>query len=248
MDKYDKSLTDDVLNLFNNQKKFNICLHEEQVWFSKIFTPEFNFSIKENSIQSKYSKTENGKFVLLSTKSSDITYNLSYNVLGATVTESFVIRHYVDGPSEMYGQGSFIAQISIVSEKTSCKTVPAFNSNNTNFKVGVFDVTRIDTYTSPGDYLQDVSWSGHYQKKGAINFEVGWSYTMPLTGISFTVTYQNSEKYQDGNLKSFDNSGSTKVRQGGIILDKGKELTDVGDFFLAKFTINKYSNPGNKVF
>ena len=247
-----------VKELFKDKSKLEKCEFIDQFWYAKILKP---IKIEENDIDvSDTLNTSNGigsdsisnniqSPVVALAQASDTTYTYTYNVAGASVVESFKVRHYVDGPIDMYSQGSFVAKLNVIEEKTTCAAIPSMNSNDSNFSIGVYNDTKIDAYTSPGDYFQQVMWDGTYYKPGSVDIDVSWGYSLPTVGIGFAASYSWGQTFTNHTLKVFDNSGTTKVRQAGIVWSKsGHRLIAVGHTFDQSFTINKFSNPGTKYF
>lgn len=234
-----------------------VCNHEDQFWYAKILEPievkAVDLPLVENIALSE-PRTEGlieyrGLITPMAATYQDTVYTYSYNVSGAYVDESIKVRHYIDGPSTLYSQGTFVAKLMIVEEKTVSSNVPSMNSSNSNMKIGAYGDSRVDVATSPGDYLQQVIWGGTYYKPGSIDVQVGWSYSLPGANIGVSTNYTNSSIYTSHTYKSFDNVNGTYVRNDGIKWTKQKhQLIDVNHNFDHSFTVNKLNTSGNKTF
>lgn len=241
-----------LLDLANRLKK---CDYKDHFWYAKVLVPSETNTLTLNEVTevipiNAKAVSNNQTIAVMAATYRDITYQYIYNITGARIVESITVRHYIDGPSSISGQGSFVAKLLMVSEKTTCATVPSMNTSDSNMEIGVYQDTKIDAVTSPGDYLQQVVWGGRFTQSGSLDIACGWGYTLPLVNLGVAASYSKSSIYSSNTYKSFDNGISGKyVRQAGIKWTKAKErLTSAGQNFDTSFTVNKLSTPGSKKF
>jgi len=229
--------------------RLKVCERINEFWYIKLLKP---ISFRELEVQ----PIDNDSVFIPAYDPSDpyntyrdVTYEYNYNVMGSLVTEKMTLRHYVDGPSAIYNQGSFIAKLMVVHESTFCYNIPSLNSNDSYMSIGVYGDTAIEAYTAPGDYFQQVIWDGEYYRPGSIGISVSWSLSIPNTGLSFGFDKINSSIYTNHTFKSFNSNNGKYVRQAEVLWTKNKHrLVDLNHNFDHSFTINNLSNPGLKAF
>ncbi|WP_339221991.1 hypothetical protein MKY82_05590 [Paenibacillus sp. FSL W7-1279] len=76
--------------------------------------------------------------------------------------------------------------------------------------------------------------------------DISASFQLPLTPISFSTAYNSSQTVNNHSMKTYDNSGSTKVRKASAEFAKGKKLEKTGQSFDVIFAVGHYNTPAQK--
>ncbi|MFE4573039.1 hypothetical protein [Paenibacillus chitinolyticus] len=221
--------------LFSQQDSLDIIDHANQFWYAKILQGTDIPSFEPQGVVS-------GK--------SDRPYNISYSVGGGNIYEEMVIRHYIEGPTSLdTSGGTFTTKMYVLSQRTWSYDYSGLDSNSSNFQVGYFTDTRVDSWTDPGDAIRQIQWDGSYQVAGGIKtqFKIGYSLKskyVPLT--SYEINYQFETPYTAKTLKVFDNSGSNVTRAAGTKYSSGMYLKNTGQTFDVTFTVGHYDTNKQK--
>lgn len=247
-------------DFFNDFANLETAEYQEDCWYTKILKPiKAEKALLDKLPSKKIALDELDKNISLQSGDISITalhnnytygyYQFVLNVFGGYIYQDFIVKFYVEGPTELDASGGvFTTKMYVYDEETWSYDYPQENYDDTLTSIGTYDDTKIDAYTDPGDVFRYVLWDGQYYRKGTLDVSVSWSYTLPYTGISFAVSYSSSKKYTSEDMKTFDNSGSTKVRQCGVTWAEGTILQDVGDTFDTIFAVGHYGSPGTKKF
>lgn len=181
-----------------------------------------------------------------------ILYRYSWNNFGHIVNEDFTVRHYVSGPDSISDQAEFHTKLYIGAERTWSPDDSEYGGADTNTEIGRYSTepTRIDFYTESGDYVDAIDWGGAWYNKGSMNvkFNVGWSYSIPNTPVSFSATYEfGSNKTLDGHqVFTNPNSSGEWVRQQGVKIPGGGILRSTSHEMSVSPNIGHYNTPGSK--
>ncbi|MCF7758357.1 hypothetical protein KQ941_28360 [Paenibacillus xylanexedens] len=223
-----------TVEIFNNSNSLNEAEHEDMFWYTKILEP-----VQE--------KVQDGitTFALASGKS-DKTYTAVYNAGIAKITEKMTVRGYVEGPTALSGSsGDFTTKLYPLSVSTT-SDVGSVNSKTSGWKIGVYQDTTLEIYTAPGDVIRSVMWDSSYSSLANLKLNVAWGLTAPNTGLTFGVGYTNSQNVGAKTLKTYDNSGTNKVRRTKVTVPKSQTLAQPDHSLDSIIKVGHYTTPGQK--